>query len=98
FGKNVNQELEYTKIFFEIANKNQLDVDSFRVDSPFHAPFRTVSNYIHRHCKISTLEIEINSQFFKNQEQTLLLLKTLDEYATYIEKNLNKNESNNLSL
>ena len=98
FGKNLNKNIDFAKIFFDIAQKNNFPKDLISVDNPFHAPFRTVSNFVHRHSKISAIQIEINSRIFKSEEQTISLLKTLDEYATYIEKNLYKNNSEDLSL
>ena len=86
FGKNSSQSLELTQQFIKIANKNNLDAEKIRIDFPFSAHKNTVASTIRRKNKIETLQIEMNSKLYDNQENVVNLIKTLDEYAMLVKK------------
>ena len=81
FGKHSDKSLELTNQFIKIATKNGLDTEQIKIDFPFSGARRTVSAFINKKNKIETLQIELNSGIFDNQDLTIALIKTLDEYA-----------------
>lgn len=90
FGKNDNKILQSTNLFLKIANKNDLPVNLMRVDFPFSAGFKnTVSTYINKHTNVPTLQVEINAKLFQTKKSLINLIKTLDEYATYLQEYFN---------
>ena len=86
YGKNIDKNIESTRLFTMCASNNSLNSNLIRVDFPFSASKRTVSYYINRKNKIETLQIELNSKLFNDSENVLKLLKTLDEFAEKIVK------------
>lgn len=86
FGKNSKNSLELTNQFIKIAGKNGLEVEKIRIDFPFSAHKNTVSSYINRKNKIETLQMEINSKIFEDEDLTISLIKSLDEFATLVSK------------
>ena len=81
FGNNSNKSLELINQFIKLAHRNGIDANRIRIDFPFFASKRTVSSTIARRNKIETLQVEINSQLFDNENSTIAVIKTLAEFA-----------------
>ena len=84
FGKNYNHKNSLTPHFLNYANANGLDCETISIDFPFFASERTVSRFINKTNKIQTLQIEINSALFNDDDKILSLLKCLDEFCKKI--------------
>ena len=84
FGTNYNHKNSLTPHFINCANANGLDCSTIGIDFPFFASERTVSRYINKTNKIQTLQIEINSALFNDEDKLISLIKTLDEFCKKI--------------
>lgn len=87
FSENADHSLELTHQLIKIADKNNLDAEKIRIDFPFASSSkRQVATAINIRNKIETLQMEINSKLYEDDESVLNLIKTVDEFARLVNK------------
>ncbi len=86
FSKNADHTFELTHQFIKIAQKN-LDAEKIRIDFPFASSSKKRdSTAINLRNKIETLQVEINSKLFQNDESVLKVIETFDEFVSIVSK------------
>ncbi len=80
-----------------------MEADKVGIDFPFAASkITTISSFVAKKNKIETLQMEINSKIFEDDNLTKALIKTIDEYIKLIIKaknsRLNNKVVNNISF